>query len=193
MSKEKQTVEKDFDAGKKIGIQFSKKLIISQTPTTIQRYNVETERYEPLLNEEGKEVQATLSRIKLPASSQYKGFIVETTENLFEPHRFDKDGKDLGANSKMFMFKVFENASYSIKRTPYLEADAEGKRKLDFANQEVVKLTGKELQDEMNSWMKFKDKEPSQLEAIKSKNPASKKSSPKKNQSLDITNDDLPF
>lgn len=193
MSKEKQTTKKDFDAGKKIGIQFSKKMIISQAPTTIQRYNIEAERYEPLLNDEGKEVQATLSRIKLPASSQYKGFIVETTENLFEPHRFDKDGKNLGANPKMFMFKVFENASYPIKRTPYLEPDAEGKRKLDFANQEVVKLTGKELQDEMNSWMKSKEQEPSQLDAIKSKETVSKKSSPKKEKTLEISQGDLPF
>ncbi|MDU2155959.1 hypothetical protein [Clostridium sp.] len=169
MENNKENVEKkEFDAGKKIAIAFSKKQVVSERYVTEKKFNDETQRYEPVLNENGEEKKTKELRVKLPNSSELNQFIFTTTENAFEPHKFDKEGQDLGAIDSMLMVKVYENANYKLTRTPYvLDENGEpalneaGKRMLDFENQEVIKVSGKDLQREFDSW-KNREKEQTQ-------------------------------
>lgn len=171
-SPEVKPTEPTFVPGKKIPIQFSKTMVVSQRQVELKKYNPEEGKYEPVLNDQGKEVYQTETKIKMPSNSQYTGYLFTTTDKLFEPHRFDKEGTDLGSNEKLWMFKVRENVEYKLTKTPYVEMD--GQRKLDFANQVTVKVTGTQLKEEFESW-KEKSKQPSQLEAMKAKEPTSKK------------------
>ena len=160
--------EKDFNPGKKVAVAFSKKQVVSERYVTEKKFNDETQRYEPVLNENGEEKKTKELRVKLPNSSELNQFIFTTTENAFEPHKFDKEGKDLGVIDSMLMVKVYENANYKLTRTPYvLDEKGEpvlneaGKRMLDFENQEVIKISGKDLQREFDSW-KTREKEQTQ-------------------------------
>ncbi|AOY74730.1 hypothetical protein [Clostridium formicaceticum] len=163
--REKETkASKDFNPRKKIGVQFSRKQIIATRTVEIKKYNTESQAMEPVLDVEGNPRQGTETRIILPASSQYRQFVLTTTERVFVPHvyQYDQESKtsvDKGLSPNMLMVKLFENATYKLTRTPYLlnsdgtvKVDDKGRKLLDFANQKVVRLTGKEIQQEFDSW-----------------------------------------
>lgn len=155
----------DFDAGKKIWIEFSKKLIITSSSVPKRAWSEEKGTFLPVLGADGQPEQATETRIKLPMSSQHKGFVFTTQEPLRVPHKFKYDkeaGKnvDLGQSETLNSVQLFENVTYKITRTPYVLGDdgqpvvENGRKKLDFERQEIVKLTGAELKKEMDSWKK---------------------------------------
>jgi len=162
-----ETAMSEFDAGKKIRIEFSKKLIISSKPVDKKAWDEEKQTYLPVTGKDGQPEKDTETRIKLPMSSEYRGFIFTTTEPLRNPHKFkfDKEqGKniDLGPNENLNSVQLYENVEYKITRTPYIfdmqgnpaVDEKTGHKRLDFENQETVKLTGSALKKEMDSWKK---------------------------------------
>jgi hypothetical protein len=171
--------EKGFDSGNKLWMEFSKKLILSSTPVPKTEWDKEKGNYVPVIGEDGKQEQITETRIKMPVSSQYKGFIFTTKSTLGKPHKFQFDKEtqkntDLGVNENLSSVAVFEKVEYKITRTPYV-LDADGnpimendRKKLDFEKQEVVKLTGTELKAEMDSWKKDVDKSPDAKKEVSS-------------------------
>jgi hypothetical protein len=185
MNKQEET--KEFDAGKRIPVQFSKKQVISERAVELKRYNPELQAMEVLLAPDGSVRKGKETRIKLPASSQYNEYVFTTTENVFVPHVFKydketKENKDLGLSPNMLMVKLFENALYKLTRTPYVlnedgtpKIDDKGRKVLDFTKQEVIKLTGKEIQTEFDSW-KMQNREKSAIQNIKEKGTSSEKS-----------------
>lgn len=188
MSETNKNVEsKEFEAGKRIPVKFSKKQVISTRVIDIKKYNPETQAMETQMNPDGNVRKGKETRVKLPASSQYRDYVFTTTENVFVPHKwvYDKDtkeSKDMGLNENMLMVKLFENALYKLTRTPYVlnedgtpKMDDKGRKVLDFAKQEVIKVTGTDLQKEFDSW-KAQKREQSVIQDIKEKGTSSEKS-----------------
>lgn len=187
--------KKSFDAGNRANLEFSKKLIISSTEVDKKHYNKETGRYDTVLDADGQPKKEIETRIKMPMNSPFQGYVLTTREPLQTSSKYKTDKEtgeriDLGQNENMRFIPIYENAIYKITRTPYkLEADGtpsvneKGQKILDFANQEIKRLSGFEIKHEMDRWKaeakenKKKDNPEKGLNTIKEKEPIQYKNS----------------
>jgi len=152
-----------FDAGQSLIIEFSKKLIVTQYEVEKKVWSAERQGYEIVKDDEGEPILITETRIKLPASSNYRGFIFNTQDQLFPAkkikYNLTTNQKEEILSDTMLSMKVFRNVQYKLTRTPYvkneageIEKDELGRNKLNFSKQETLKLSGVELKKEMDSW-----------------------------------------
>ena len=152
----------NFDAGEKLTVEFGKKQIISQKEVAKTKWDGASDRFVPVIGEDGVPKTDIETRIKLPSSSEYYGYVFTIKEALTTPHKYkieDGDVVDLGENDNMRAFSLYSNVEYKITRTPYelnadgyVAKDESGRNMLDFSRQEIVKISGKELKAEMDSW-----------------------------------------
>lgn len=156
--------ENSFDKGKEIKLLFSEKQILYTRDVELKKYNKETQTYEPLYKADGSVKMGTEKAIALPRSSQYQNHVLTTTASLGTPHSYKKNpetgkSEDMGLLSHMKFISVYENATYKLTHTPHMLDSSGvpmyneyGGKIFDYENQTTVKITGKELKQEFESW-----------------------------------------
>ena len=156
----------NLNTGRELFLEFSFKLIISSYLVPKKVWDDDTQTMSLVLGTDGQPLHVMETRVKLPMSSKYRGFVFTSTEPLGIPSRYKynelkKEKVDMGLNENLRSIRVFENVQYKITRTPYILDgdgrplfDESGHKRLNFSQQEVVKITGTELQAEFDSWKK---------------------------------------